>query len=117
MKNTISLLSIIFGLIIFISSCSKDLDVDVTFEDVDFETTDWTDETHSKDADPNFDEVFEDNTVKRLDFVFTEERWQTMLDDMTNSFGSFGSGGNAGLTETDENPVFVPGEVYYNGKQ
>lgn len=91
----------------------------VTGDDADFTATDWTTETHTKDVDPNIDEVFEDNTVKRLDFVITAERWQTMLDDMTATYGAFGSGsgGGGGLLETDEDPVFVPGEVFYEGKQ
>ena len=111
------------------SSCNNDEDVITTTEedevavvidDTDFETTDWTTATHSKDADPNFDEVFEDNAVKRLDIVITEARWQAMLDDMTNLYGTFGSGAGGpggGLTETDEDPIFVPAEVYYNGIQ
>ena len=87
---------------------------EVEIDDADFEAKDWTDETHSKSADPNFDEVFEDNAVKRLDIVITETRWQTMLDDMTATYGSFGGGsGGSGLIETDENPVFVPAEVFY----
>lgn len=91
---------------------------DIVFDDTDFEATDWTTETHSNDAEPNFDEVFEDNTVKRLDIVITESRWQTMLDDMVQTYGNFGVGGNGGgLLEPDENPVFVPAEVFYQGKQ
>ncbi len=88
------------------------------FDDTDFEATDWTAETHSKGADPNFDEIFEDNAVKRLDIVITEDRWQSMLDDMTSLYGNFGVGGGGpggGLTETDEDPIFVPAEVFYNG--
>tara|TARA_R110002095_G_scaffold139698_1_gene121301 strand:+ start:2116 stop:3543 length:1428 start_codon:yes stop_codon:yes gene_type:complete len=88
----------------------------VVIDDTDFEATDWTDATHSKSADPNFDEVFEDEAVKRIDIVITEARWQSMLDDMTGLYGAFGSGGGqGGLTETDEDPIFVPGEVFYNG--
>ena len=115
--------------LITFSSCNNDEDVVTTtdedevavvIDDTDFETTDWTTATHSKDADPNFDEVFEDNAVKRLDIVITEARWQAMLDDMTNLYGTFGSGAGGpggGLTETDEDPIFVPAEVYYNGIQ
>lgn len=111
-------------------SCSDD-DVatteDVTEEtttedDSDFEALDWTEATHSNDADPNFDEVFEDEAVKRIDIVITEERWQSMLDDMTATYGSFGSssgggpgGGGNSLVTTDEDPIFVPAEVFYNG--
>ncbi|MCH3882702.1 MULTISPECIES: CotH kinase family protein [Tenacibaculum] len=97
-------------------------EVALVIDDTDFTATDWTSETHSKDADPNFDEVFEDNTVKRLDFVITEARWQTMLDDMTNLYGEFGAssggpGGGGATVDIDENPIFVPGEVFYEGKQ
>ena len=95
---------------------------EVEIDDTDFEVTDWTTETHTKDVDPNFDEVFEDSTVKRLDIVITEARWKSMLDDMTANYGAFGSGGNrgpggGGLIETDEDPIFVPAEVFYGGKQ
>ena len=94
---------------------------EVVIDDTDFEATDWTTETHTKDIDPNFDEVFQDNAVKRLDIVITEARWQSMLDDMTSNYGTFGSGGGGpgggGLIETDEDPIFVPAEVFYGGKQ
>ncbi|MCF8714266.1 CotH kinase family protein [Joostella atrarenae] len=94
----------------------------ITEDDSDFEALDWTEATHSNDADPNFDEVFEDEAVKRIDIVITEERWQSMLDDMTATYGSFGSssgggpgGGGNSLVTTDEDPIFVPAEVFYNG--
>jgi len=87
--------------------------------DTDFEALDWSTETHSNDVDPNFDEVFEDNAVKRLDIVITEARWQSMLDDMTDTYGTFGIGGGpgGGLVNTDKDPIFVPAEVFYEDKQ
>ncbi len=109
--------------IVTFNSCSDDDDSteevaeeeeEVVIDDTDFEATDWTEATHSKAADPNFDEVFEDEAVKRIDFVITEDRWQSMLDDMTSLYGNFGSGGG-GLSDTDEDPIFVPAEVFFNG--
>ncbi len=94
---------------------------EVVIYDTDFEATDWTEATHSKRADPNFDEVFEDNAVKRLDIVITEARWQNMLGDMTDLYGSFGvgsgdpGGSGGGLEEVDEDPIMVQAEVFYNG--
>lgn len=85
--------------------------------DADFEAIDWTEATHSKDADPNFDEVFDDTMVKRFDFVVTADRWQSMLDDMTATYGGFGQPGGPGLVDADEDPIFVPADVYYNGTQ
>ena len=119
-KNNLSLLFVasIFSVsIIAINGCSNDtVTEEEVVDDSDFIATDWTTETHSKDADPNFDEVFSDNEVKRIDIVITEERWQSMLDDMTATYGTFGvGGGGPGLVETDENPIFVPGEVFYKG--
>ena len=125
MKN---LKRILFSAVVMavVFSCSKDdiaeaiieEEIVIEIDDTDFEPTDWTTETHSKDADPNFDEVFKDNTVKRLDLVITETRWQNMLDNMTATYGTFGSrAGGQGLLETDDNPIFVPAEVFYNGKQ
>ncbi|WP_299385481.1 CotH kinase family protein [uncultured Lacinutrix sp.] len=129
------IVAVTFGAtILTFNACANDEDIaDVVAEeeaaeeadDSDFVATDWTTETHSKDADPNFDEVFEDNAVKRLDIVITETRWQSMLDDMTNLYGDFGSvsggpGGGGGPVETvldEEDPIFVPGEVFYNGKE
>ncbi|WP_460513771.1 CotH kinase family protein [Cyclobacterium sediminis] len=103
-------------------------EVELIIDDTDFEAIDWTTGTHSNDAAPDFDEVFNDQAVKRLDIVITEDRWQTMLGDMTNIYGTFGSrgggggpggggfGGGAG-NFPDEDPVFVPAEVYYEGKE
>lgn len=134
----VSILILLAVQLLFVFSCSEDAvdstdggEVSIeagtyveTYSDSDFEATDWTADTHSKSADPNFDEVFEDEAVKRLDIVITDERWQSMLDDMTSLYGSFGGSGGrggglggGGLTDTDEDPIFVPADVMYNGKE
>ncbi|WP_282031798.1 CotH kinase family protein [Winogradskyella eximia] len=123
MRNTIKFLLVAICIstsILTFNACSNDDvnsssdEVEVIIDDTDFEATDWTTETHSKDADPDFDEVFEDNAVKRIDIVITESRWENMLDDMTNLYGAFG-GGNGSFSDDDEDPIFVPAEVFYNG--
>ena len=120
LKNLSFWISITLSIVLF-AGCSKDevLETDVSFDDTEFTPEDWTESTHSKSADPDFDEVFNDNEVKRLDIVISEERWQVMLNDMTNTYGEFGtsSSHSQGLISTDENPVFVPAEVFYNGRQ
>lgn len=133
-------ISSVFLLLVFLSffnSCSEDdvntTTVDVeetddstsddayveTYSDTDFDTLDWTDATHSKSADPDFEEVFEDEAVKRLDIVISTERWQAMLDDMTSLYGNFGTNtaGGGGLVESDEDPIFVPAAVFYNDNE
>ncbi|MCK0133627.1 CotH kinase family protein [Arenibacter sp. S6351L] len=137
MMRKVNLLFLLMMQLLLVFSCSNDLVENTaveeegevvtesetyveTYSDADFEAVDWTDDTHSKSADPNFDEVFEDEAVKRMDIVITEERWQSMLADMTSLYGAFGGSGGpggGGLVEVDEDPIFVPGEVLYNGKE
>ncbi|WP_405607487.1 CotH kinase family protein [Polaribacter sp. Asnod1-A03] len=127
MKNSSTkLLSILFLLVIFSCSSNEISDVDVSvndddtaeveIDDTDFDPTDWTTDTHSNDAEPNFDEVFEDNTVKRLDFVISENNWQSMLIDMTSLYGTFGTG-RGSFSDDDDDPIFVPGQVFYEGTE
>ncbi len=56
----------------------------------------WTEETHGRDADPNYDVVFPQDRVSRVDITIAPEDWQIMLDDMTEIMGEFGSGGGMG---------------------
>jgi len=114
--------SILFATVLFFSACTDDEDADVTpsseeivFDDSTFDPTDWSAATHSNDADPNYDVVFPENTVQRLDIVLDPDRWQIMLDDMTSLYGGFGTGGGGGFSDT--NPVFVPAEVFHEGKE
>ena len=87
-----------------------------TYSDTAFVATDWTSATHSKKGAANFALVFDDTKVQRIDIVIPQNRWQLMLADMTSKYGAFGSGGGGAATVT-ENPLFVPAEVFYNGKE
>ncbi|WP_117881302.1 CotH kinase family protein [Aureibaculum luteum] len=121
--NMLFMALIFSAIIVSFNSCSDDDTITedeeeiVEVDDTDFIATDWTTETHTKDVDPNFDEVFEDEAVKRIDIVISETRWQSMLDDMTSLYGTFGGGNRPGgvSSDVDENPIFVPAEVFYNG--
>ena len=90
-------------------------DITLTLNDTVFDATDWTTATHSKDADPDFGEVFQDNAVKRIDIVITEDRWALMLADMTDLCMVRSGPVEAPRRATDEDPVFVPAEVFYDG--
>jgi len=119
MKNPFLVL-LFFTVSILFVSCEKDLvndEVIVVLDDTTLEVKDWTENTHGNTANPNYNEVFEDNAIKRLDIVVSAAHWQNMLDDMTKTYGEFGGGGSAGLHATDENPVFVPAEVNLSRKQ
>ena len=97
----------------------------------DDDLSDWSSDTHSNNINPNYEEVFDDeNSVRRIDIVFDAEEWDLMLEDMTGLYGDFGQGngggpggggpgggGPGGGGFAEENPIFKPAEVYYNGLQ
>ncbi len=83
---------------------------------------DWTTLTHSKDADPNFEVVFAQNTLLRIDLTISSSSWSTMWADLKTNLGS-SSGGNMGgnfgggnnmQTDLDFTPVWVPCTFTFN---
>ncbi len=121
-EATRKMVSILIGFLILsnmcLVGCGKEIPIDPDpYEDTDFTPTDWTTETHSKDADPDFEEVFDNTQVKRFDIVVTSDRWQNMLADMTNLYGPFGGAGIGEGLETSEDPMFVPADIFYNNTQ
>jgi hypothetical protein len=51
----------------------------------------WVEETHGKDAEPDYEVVFPQDEVNRLDITIPAETWQTMMADMTSMYGEFGA--------------------------
>lgn len=95
----------------------------------------WSDATHGSGTAPNYETVFPQDKVNRLDIVISEENWSLMLANMTTLIGEFGQGsakngrpgpegqgelpGNApvgaGQGElTEENPVWVDATVEFD---
>ncbi len=66
----------------------------------------WSEETHSNDVEPDYDTVFPQDEVNRIDIVISAENWETMLADMTDLMGEFGSGEGVGVGGGDN---FQPG--------
>ncbi len=80
---------------------------------------------------PDYDLVFPNDSVQRIDLVIRSDDWQKMLDNMTELYGEFGNdtrmpmptgnftpgerpegGGMPGMSDT--NPVYVPAQVTLN---
>lgn len=64
----------------------------------------WTDETHGDNVEPDYETVFPQDEVNRIDIIISEENWETMLADMTDLLGEFGQGSGRG-----NNAGFQPG--------
>jgi spore coat protein CotH len=88
--------SLLTGLGLFVG-CSGDSDgssettADAAADDSGFSTA-----SHTKDGKPDYDQVFPENAVRRLDVTISAENWTTMQNDMVSMLGAFGSGGGGG---------------------
>ncbi len=51
----------------------------------------WTEESHGSEAVANYDVVFPQDHVNRIDVTISSEYWQAMQDDMTELHGEFGA--------------------------
>ena len=76
---------------------------------------DWTFDTHSGDAMPDYNIVFDDAEVQRFDIVIDPADWTVMEDDLDDIIGS-SPGGPPG-SFSDETPVYIPCQLFHNGIQ
>jgi len=54
----------------------------------------WRDDTHGRNATPDYGRVFAENTVKRLDIQIAAADWDRLRADMTEMAGTSGAEGN-----------------------
>jgi len=57
----------------------------------------WAEETHGNTAAANYDVVFDQHAVKRIDLIFAPWDWQVMINDITELCGGFGMGSGMGI--------------------
>ena len=107
--------------IMMFSACRDDEDIAIDEEVVDEEEeeivdtldySDWDDATHGKDADLNYDVVFNQNEVLRFDIKIDSEDWEEMQTDLASVLGSGIS--RPGESLDYDNPVFVPCTFTFN---
>ena len=58
---------------------------------------DWSSQTHSDEASPNYEVVFPQDEVNRIEITISADNWETMMADMTDLVGAFGQGAGAGF--------------------
>ena len=57
----------------------------------------WSETTHSDQVEPDYETVFPQDQVNRIDIEISGENWDVMMSDMTNLYGEFGQGGMNGM--------------------
>ena len=80
----------------------------------DLDISDWSETTHGNSVNPDYDIVFPQDKVNRIDLIISSTNWNIMLDDMTNKYGSFGSRRGGPPSDLDENPIYVPCSLFFN---
>ena len=110
--------TLILAAILFVGCTEVPINNTAELDDVEIETnldlSDWTNTTHSKEADPDYDIVFPQDKVNRIDLVISSTNWNIMIDDMTNNYGSFGIGAGGPADDSDDNPIYVPCSLFFN---
>ena len=109
---------VIIVLALSISACRKgDLIDDTTLglgEEIEIETPDWNDVTHSNSATPDYSVVFNQNEIIRFDIKIDSEHWSVMQSDLAYNLGTSGGPGNM---TSDFDPVWVPCSFNFNGTE
>jgi len=103
--------------LLWLGGCTLTEETPVVAEEP-LDLSDWTESTHGNNVPPDYDIVFPDDEVKRIDLVIDSDDWQEMLDDMTAKYGSFGGRRNQGPAQmSDENPIFVPCQFFFEDRE
>ena len=111
MKNNLKLITAITALSILMFSCRKEI-----FIESGAGLADWTTNSHSNNVDPNYDVVFNQSKVHRIDIVFTSSDWNDMqddLDDVTGGSGGGPGGGGPGGGFSDQTPKYFAADFFY----
>ena len=113
MKKTIATVKVLSFLFLTVA-CTDSLAENTTSTVYDTETeltySDWTEESHSKNGDRNYDVVFNQEVVQRIDLVISATNWASMQAELKEKYGtSNGGGGNPGSGPGGGNPGGGPG--------
>ena len=72
----------------------------------------WSEETHGKGTEPNYDVVFPDDKVNQITIIIDPEDWEAMQANLVDLFGEAGSGGDSrGLPGGFEPPDGIDTDV------
>jgi spore coat protein H len=109
------------------SSCYREEEI---VESTNIDLDDWSSATHTDSDGYNYDIVFPQDEVNRIDLVISQGNWNTMLDDLESIYGVAGTsseykggmirpggpgtGGQTGSFSSVD-PVFVDCSVFFNG--
>lgn len=90
---------------------------DIYFSDL-TDTSDWSEATHEKldteDIITNFAKIFDTTAVQKIRIVIEPENWEVMQENLSDLKSELG---NSTDFNSVDDPMFVPSEVFYDGKE
>lgn len=95
--------SLLIIVLVMLGACRKD-DSDIILTNLD----DWTEETHSNNADPNYELVFDHGEVIRFDIVIDPDDWSDMQADLDANLGSMGGRPGGGMPGAGGTSDYTP---------
>ena len=110
MNYKLQLTVMVLSLGLIFSSCYKE-----TFIPEGQGLADWTTSTHSSTATPDYNTVFDQTKVNRVDIVISADNWTVMQNDLYDIYGTSSGGPGGGGGFSDQTPVYVPCSWYVNG--
>lgn len=97
---------------VFLWSCTDDISDDNTNE-TEETIVSWSTETHSKEVDPNYDVVFPQDEVLRMDITISAENWVAMQNDLAENLS--GGGPMPGESLDGFDPIWVTANLKFDG--
>lgn len=70
---------------------------------------DWSEATHSNAVEPNYDKVFAQGEVLRIDITMSSSSWSSMWSDLSSNYRYLMS------SSTDYTPIWVPCTITFDG--
>ncbi len=87
-------------------------------DDVDFIRPEgWTRSSHCKGEPTDYDLLFDDTVVRRMDVTVSPADYQATMDDLDEKLGGGGGRPGAGGRFGNEDPMYVPVTIGYEGQQ
>ena len=126
MKNVYKVVTVIVLSLMLFSACSpvsaqalyeESPSSQAETEDEDVQRPEgWEEQSHGDEVDPDYDVVFPEDTVNEITISISPENWQSMLENMTELYGEFGTSqqmGNqpGGWDNRPQNAAFPEGEM------
>ena len=73
----------------------------------------WQAASHCREFDGDYDRIFDDYVVRRLDISMSADTYQSTMDDLEDLYG--GGGGPPGPPGSEDDPIWVMVNVEYEG--